>query len=260
MKRAIIIPDIHAPFHDKKSLRAVEYFMADKTQKWDYYVNLGDLMDFDQLSSFNKEKLRKLEGRNLFKDYEIANEILDRHQDILLKKNPDTEFALLEGNHEERIERLLDKEPNFQGIMEVEIRLRLKERNIRWIRCWTQRELYRIGKLYFTHGDYLSKYHAHKMVEAYGINIAYGHTHDIQNHTKTFKRDNKSQTIMGQSCGYLADPNKLDYIKNRPTNWTQAVAVAEFQDNGNFNLVVISIINHQFSYNGTLYTPKGVFK
>ena len=237
--RVIILPDLHCPFQDTKTLSAVEKFMAD--YYWDEYVNLGDLMDFDQLSSFNKEKLRKLEARRILKDYEIANEILDRHQNIIRKNNKKAKFTLLEGNHEERMERFLDKVPQFEGILEIEIGLKLKERGFKWVKSWTERELHKIGKLHFSHGDYISKYHASKMVDSYGVNMVYGHTHDVQNYTKTIM--GKDKHIMAQSMGHLANENKLDYIKNRPNNWCQAVGIAEIRPDGSFNLNLITIRN-----------------
>lgn len=249
IRRVIVLPDMHIPFEDKKSLKAVEKFIAD--YRWDDYVCLGDLLDFDQLSKFNKDNLRKLDGRRVLKDYEIANQILDRHQNIIRAKNPDCTFTLLQGNHCERIERFIDKVPSFEGILEVEIGLRLKERGFKWVRSWTNRELHRIGKLHFSHGDYVGKYHASKMIDNYGVNIAYGHTHDIQNYTKTIL--GKDKHIMAQSLGYLADESKLDYMKNRPNNWCQAIGVAFVQPNGSFNLQVITIINHKFVWEGKLY-------
>lgn len=249
--RVIILPDIHVPFEDTKTLEAVESFMADQT--FDEYVNLGDLMDFDQLSSFNKEKLRKLEARRILEDYSIANKILDKHQALIRKNNPNAKFTLIEGNHEERMERFLDKVPQFEGLLEVDFCLHLKDRGFKWVRSWTEGELHQIGKLHFSHGNYISKYHAAKMVDNYGVNIAYGHTHDIQSYIKVNMGE---ASIVGQSMGHLADVSKLDYMKNRPNNWTQAIGIAEIRKDGSFNLIVLTIINHTFSYNGKVYGPK----
>lgn len=251
IRRVLVLPDLHIPFHDLKTLSAVEKFMAD--YRWDDYVCLGDLMDFDQLSSFNKESLRKLESRRILKDYTVANEILDRHQAIIRKNNKKATFTLLEGNHDERIERYLDKVPNMEGMLEVPVGLRLKERGFKWVQSWSQREQFKIGKLYFAHGNYANQYHAAKMVNAYGVNIVYGHTHDIQNYIKTII--GKDKHIMAQSLGWLGDEDKVDYIKGKPNNWTHAIGIAEIQPDGSFNLYVIAIINHTFSFNGKVYKP-----
>lgn len=247
--KVIIIPDMHVPFHDLRTLIAVEQFMADHI--WDEYVNLGDLMDFDMISKFNVMALRKLEARRVLKDYSIANNVLDRHQAIVRSNNPNAKFTLLEGNHEFRMEMLLDKEPQFEGLLEVEPNLRLKERGFNWVRSWSRGDMYKVGKLYFHHGLYVNQYHAAKMVNQFGVNIVYGHTHDTQSFAKSIRGKNKY--IEGMSMGYLGDENKLEYMRNRPNNWCQAIGIAEFRPDGTFNLTQIKIINNTFTYNGKTY-------
>lgn len=247
--KVLIIPDLHVPSQDTKTLKVVEKFMAD--HRWDEYVNLGDLMDFDSISRFNAEMFRKLEGKRLLKEYDAANEILDRHQEIVRAKNKQAKFTLLEGNHDYRMEVLIDKAPQFEGMLEVEKNLRLPERGFKWVKSWSKGEMHQIGKLYFAHGMYITKYHAAKMAENYGINIAYGHTHDVMSYEKTTRGN--LNPIMAMSLGYLADPSKLTYMRNRPNNWSQCIGVAEIRADGNFNLTPIRIINHQFTYAGVTY-------
>lgn len=249
--RVIILPDTHIPWQDTKSLAAVENFMAD--YKWDEYVHLGDLLDFDMISKFNADLLRQLETRRILKDYDIANDFLDRHQSIVRKNNKEAKFTLLQGNHEDRMERFLDKAPQFAGLLEVETNLRLAERGVKWVRSWTDGDLHRIGKLNFSHGLYTNKYHASKMVDSFGVSVVYGHTHDSQSYGKSMRGKNK--VIKATSLGFLADENKLKYMRNRPNNWSQAFGIADIRPDGNFNLLVVDIINHQFSVNGRIYKP-----
>lgn len=247
--KAIIVPDIHVPYHDIRTLRAVEEFMAD--YEWQEYVNLGDLLDFDMISKFNAEMLRRLESRRILSDYAIANGILDRHQEIVRANNPDAKFILLEGNHEYRMEILIDKAPQFEGMLEVTKSLKLDERGFKWVKSWSKGDLYKIGKLYFHHGLYVNRYHAAKMVDQFGVNIVYGHTHDTQTHAKSIR--GKHKFIEAMSMGFLGDESKMDYMRNRPNNWCQAIGVAEFRPDGTFNLQQIKIINNQFTYNGKTY-------
>lgn len=247
--RIIVIPDTHIPFQDSKTLSVVERFMED--HRWDEWVHLGDLLDFDMISKFNAEMLRKLESRRILRDYEIANELLDRHQKIIRKNNKHAKFTLLEGNHEFRIEVLLDKAPQFEGLLEIEKNLRLQERGIKWVRSWSQSELHKTGKLHYHHGEYTGKHHASKMVDNFGVNVAYGHTHDRQ----TFERITRGDRtpIMATALGHIADVQKLGYTRNKPNNWVQCIAVVEVRKDGNFNLTPIEIVNHTFSYNGKVY-------
>lgn len=250
IRKVIILPDMHVPSHDTQTLKAVEKFMAAHT--WDEYVNLGDLMDFDMLSRFNAEMLRLLEGRRIQEDYELAGEILDRHAKILRSKNPDCLMTLLEGNHDERVERLLNKMPQFTGLLEVEHGLRLKERGIKWVRSWTKGELHKIGKMYFSHGNYINAYHAKKMVDSYGVNVYYGHTHDVMSIPKVHQ--GKDRTIEGCSLGCLCLPQP--YMRGKPDRWQQAFGVAYVQPDGHFTLYVVKIFNHKFvGPDGVLYKP-----
>lgn len=248
-KTVLIIPDLHIPYHDAAALEVVEKCMAD--HDWDEVVYLGDLLDLDEISSFNAENLRELETRRLVEDFHLANAILDRHQEIVRRNNPKAKFVLLQGNHEYRIERLLDNHPELEGLLEVQKNLHLSERKVRWVKSWSENELYAIGKLCFSHGLYINQYHAAKMVNSFGVNVVYGHTHDVMSHVKTIL--GKDKLIMAQSLGFLADEYKLRYMKKGPSNWSQAFGVAYIRPTGEFNLYPVHIINHQFTFNGKEY-------
>ena len=222
--------------------------MAD--HRWDEWIQLGDFMDFDCISKFNEEAFRNVEDKRLFLDYEKGNDILDRHQAIIRSKNKKAKFTLLEGNHEYRIERLIDKFPVLEGMVEVEKCLKLDKRKINYVRCYQKGDIYKIGKAYFHHGLYTNRYHASKMVENYGVNIYYGHTHDIQFFPKVVRGKNK--TLEGGSLGCLCEYNQ-SYIKGNPTNWQQAFAVMYVLPNGFYSLFLVKIFNNSF------VSPEGVF-
>lgn len=246
--RVLVLPDAHVPNHDVKTHKTVLNFMRDN--KFDECVDLGDFMDFDMISRFTADALRQLEGKRILKDYEIANKVLDERLEALGKK---CKYTLLQGNHDFRMEALIDRCPQFEGLLEVEKNLRLEERKIKWVPSWSKGELYTIGKLNFMHGDYVGKYHASKMIDVYGVNLIYGHTHDHQVYEKTTK-ENKFPR-MALSLGHLADPSELTYTRNRPNNWSQLIGVAEIRKDGNFTFLPIRIIDHQFSYAGRVYKP-----
>lgn len=247
--KVLIIPDLHIPYQDDKSLKVVEKFMSDNV--WDEIVYLGDILDLDMISSFNITNLRENETRRLVEDLAIANAMLDRHQKIIRSKNKKAKITILEGNHENRMERLINAAPHLEGLLELPGNLHLPERGAKWVKNWTEGELYNIGKLYFSHGLYLNRYHASKMVDVFGVNIIYGHTHDVMSFTKTTL--GKDKVHMSQSLGHLADEHKLKYMKKGPNNWCQAIGVAEIRPTGDFNLYPITIINHSFTFNGKVY-------
>jgi hypothetical protein len=136
LKTWLILPDLHVPYHDEKSLVAVERFM--QSRKWDGWLCLGDFVDLDLISHHNLTNYREKEGQRILQQYKRADEILLRHERIIRGRNPQARMIWCEGNHEYRIERLIDEHPVLEGMIEPEIVLRLKERNIEYIKSWSE--------------------------------------------------------------------------------------------------------------------------
>ena len=83
----------------------------------------------------------------------------------------------------------------------------------------------------------------------YGESIMYGHTHDLQRHTKT----NRGGTISAWSLGCLKDIEAdEDWLGGRLTNWNHAFAIVNFFKNGNFNVEVVEIIDGKTTLWGNL--------
>lgn len=249
-KKVIVLPDLQIPYHDPLALRAVEKYMAD--ERWDEYIQLGDFMDFHQLAKFSADSPEAL-SKSLAGDYAKANAILDRHQSIIRKRNPKAKFTLLLGNHEDRVRKFTEKHPQVKGLIDLEVNLHTKKRGIKVVYCYPKGEIHKVGKAYFTHGLYTSSGHAKKHVDAFGVNIFYGHVHSIDMHSKVLR--GKNRTIVGQSLGCLCRYD-LDYVGNNPTNWQQAVTTFFIRPDGHFNHYVSSLFNHRFTApNGKEYAP-----
>lgn len=243
----IVLPDLQIPYQDKKALGAVESYM--RSHKFDEWIQLGDLLDLDAISRFTKDAPRKVEGKRIKKDFEDANEFLDRHQELIRLNNPKAKFTLLAGNHEVRCEKFCDRFPMLEGLVDLENGLRLKERGIKLIRCYPNGEAYRIGTAMFTHGIYTGLNSARKHVENFGrYNIFHGHDHGLSLFSKAQWGDNS--TIMGQSMGCLCDMN-LDYVGKNPKNWVHSFGIFFFFPDGNFTHYTPRIIRGKF------YGPDG---
>jgi hypothetical protein len=241
----LALPDLHFPVEDRRSLAAVEKYAAE--YEWDKVVYLGDVMDFNCVSSHNINNLRAVEGQTLQADYDYANGVLDRHQEIF----GDAQLVMLEGNHDYRVERYIDANPRLRGSIEVAKGLRLAERGIKWVRNWSNGTVYRIGKALFTHGIYTNEHHAKKHVQRYGENTFYGHVHDVQSFSQVLYGDNS--TIVGQSLGCLCDYAQA-YMQGKPNNWQQAFGVFHFMEDGLFNYFVPRLFKHRFvSPEGKVY-------
>lgn len=247
--RVVVLSDMQIPYQDERSLNVVERYIED--HRWDELIWIGDFMDFDYLSRFNKDSPRKLEGKRMKNDYAYAGMIMDRQIAAATKKNPNCKFTLLEGNHEFRVEDTIDKFPMLEGWVEVPTGLRLAERGVRWVKSWSKGKIYKIGKANFVHGLYVNQYHAKKMVDTFGANIFYGHKHDVMCISKILK--GKDKTVVGQSLGCLCEYEQ-SYMKGRPSDWQQAFGIFYFKPNGDFTYYVPRIFKNSFiSPEGELY-------
>lgn len=247
---------MHVPNHDAETLAAVEAYISDC--KWDYYINLGDFMDWPFLHVKSKEKLREVEGERLAEHYKVGNEILDRHQEACRKHNRNCEMVLLEGNHDYRIEVLIDANPVLEGIFEPERVLEFAKRGIKYVYSHSKNELFNVGKAFFHHGLYTNKYHAAKMAAVFGVPISYAHVHDTQEYSEIKQGDDK--TIAAQSMGCLCK-YKQAYLRGRPTRWQQAIGVFWFFPDGYFQHAVIKIFKHRFvGMNGKVYDGRQIWK
>lgn len=249
LTKVIVLPDMQVPYQNDHALRVVEQYMADHT--WDYYINIGDFIDVDGISHFNKGNFRNKIGKELIKEYKVANRILDRHQEIVRKNNKNAKFHLIFGNHEERVERYLDEHPDMAGFIEVPINLKLLERGFTWTRDGHMGKSIQLGKAQFTHGLKIGVSHTVAMAREWGDNIFYGHTHDVQSYTHTTRH--KDSTRIAQSLGCLCVYD-LPYVQTTPTRWQNAFAVFYFRPDGTFNHYMINIVNDEFiSPEGKLY-------
>ena len=241
----VILPDLQWPYHDSRSVNAVLQYVNENY--WDGLLQLGDFMDWDFISRWTKDNARRIEGQRFLKEYEGANKFLDLLQSAARNKNKDAQIIILEGNHDNRIEQVIDKEPKLEGMIEMEKNLHFAERRITYWKYWTHRKPYKIGKALFIHGQYTNDAHAKKHALNFNRNLFYGHTHDRQLYTKT----TMGQSIQAESLGTLSKYD-LAYMGKKPSNWMQCFATFYFQANGNFNHYVTNVINHEFT------SPDGV--
>lgn len=245
MEKWIVFGDSHIPFEDKRTLKAIEKYIAD--EKWDGWLHLGDLLDFNEISRWLVGKPRKMKFK-LKEYYSLGTSFLDRHRKLV---GPKCKMVLLQGNHCFRIEDWLDQFPFFEGMVEVAEGLGLSERKIQWIKSWEDGKIFRKGKALFVHGKFINQYHANKMGLRFGTCVYYGHTHDVQEISQEMLGDDK--TIVGKSMGCTCAYNQK-YLKGAPTKWQQSFTVFYFFPDGHFTEQTIRIFKHRFvAPNGKVY-------
>lgn len=254
-ERWLVLPDLQIPYHDRKTLSAVEKYIADVQKSNNPFVGwlqLGDYLDFDELSRYNVGYEASIKG-DVAKSYKEGNAFLDRHQELMSISKKPYRMVLLQGNHCYRAVDFGLKHPHLASHLDYETNLNLDERGVEFVKCWETGELFRLGNAYFTHGKYVGGNHAKKMVENYGVCVYFGHTHDIMEYPKIFYGNDR--TVVGKSLGTLCEYQQ-HYLKGAPTNWQQAFSEFFVFRDGYFQELTHKIFKSRFvGMNGKVYTP-----
>ena len=243
-ERWIVLPDTHLPHHDVATLRAVEAYMAD--HEWSGWLHLGDLIDFNEISHFEAGNNRLDKVGAIHKSYAATAAFLDRHRKLI---GPKAKMVYIEGNHEARITRYLDENPEGIGLLEIPKALDLKARGIQWVPFWSEGKLFKLGNAYFCHGRSTGKNHTSRMLEKYGVCLYGGHTHTVEFSSRERWGDNK--TLEYGSLGCLCRYDQK-YLQGNPTSWQQSFSVLYLQPGGYYNIYTVRIFRSKF------ISPEGV--
>lgn len=249
-ERWIVLPDLQIPYEDKRTMEALEAYIKDVQKSNNPFVGwlqIGDMLDFDELSRWNVGYEASIKG-NLAESFERGNSFLDRHQALM---GENCKMVILQGNHDFRTVDFGLKYPSMKEFVDYEHNLNLEARGIQYVKCWETGAMYQKGNAYFTHGKFLNKYHAFKMVDTYGVCVYYGHTHDVMEFPKSTWGNDK--TLVGKSLGCLCEYEQT-YMKGSPSNWQQSFSEFFFFKDGLFQEITTKIFNHRFvGQNGKVY-------
>jgi hypothetical protein len=113
-----MIPDVQAkPGHDFKFLSRVGAYIAEKQPE--VIVQIGDFADMESLSSYDKGK-RSAEGKRYRKDIDASKRAMDALLEPIAKtKGYNPRKVLTLGNHEDRISRATNIQPELTGWMDL---------------------------------------------------------------------------------------------------------------------------------------------
>jgi len=233
-RRGIIIPDQHFPIHDDRAVNVV--LKAIDLVRPDTLINLGDVGEWESVSAwkYKGKKLPPLEYQLPFIDNEIeaVNQGLDLFDEFKIEHK-----YMLAGIHDEWLDKFVEKHPYMKDYT-FRKACKIDERGYKYL---PYNKPLKIGKVCFIHGAYTNVYHAKKHLEAYGMNIVYGHTHDIQRHTLT----KLGGTIGSWSMGCIKDMSREQnvWLRGRLHNWQHGFGIIDWFENGDFKLEVVEIIN-----------------
>jgi len=243
VKRVIVTPDKHFPFHDAPAINAL--CKTIELVKPDAYVDLGDVGEFESVShwQWRKKKRPPLEYQLPSVDKEIKE--VNKGLDIIdksLAKAKCTEKYMLEGNHDDWLNRFVEENPYLK---EYTFRkaMKLDERGYKY---YPAGKFLKIGKLYMYHGHHFAGIqHTRNHLLRLGCNIMYGHHHDLQQSSVTHVDGCKSAWSIG--CLKDMSSEKNSWLGNRQHNWSHAFAIVDFYGNGYFTVHIQQIIDGKTS-------------
>ena len=248
VRRTIVTPDKHFPTADDAAIKCVT--QAIEIIKPDMYIDLGDVGEWHGAShwQWRKKKRPPLEYQLPFINQDITdvNERMDRIDEALDKAGCKKKH-MLEGNHDDWMNRFVEEHPYLPGL-KFKDAVKLKERGYKYHKCG---DYLKIGKLAFYHGHHFAGvHHTRNHLLRLGANVMYGHHHDIQQTSVTHLDGQKS----AWSIGCLKDMSKDEnaWLGGRKHNWSHAFAVVDFYNKGLFTVHVVQIINGKTALWGEL--------
>lgn len=217
MSVTIVVPDLHAPYHDEKVWRTI--LNAIKSVKPDCVVIIGDFADCYAVSSFPKSPLRKQDLR-----YEIDQA---RKELYRLIRVSDCELWYLEGNHEFRLERYLcQRAPELYGLVSAKSLMLDGTRDVQWV---PYRSHVKLGKTVYMHDcGHAGVYAGRHTLAAVGHNVVFGHTHRggiVTDGTHDGKRH------FSLNVGWAGNLKEADYMYQiKMKDWLHGFGVVQTDD------------------------------
>lgn len=244
MRKLLICPDLHAPYHHLPSWRC--FLRVAAGWKPDGCIILGDFGDFCEVSSHPKDPKRR---QPFTQELAGVNRALDQLDAAL---GLDCWGVYLQGNHETRLERFVaDKAPVLDGVVRPwDELLYLHERGWRVV---PYKQSYQIGELRVTHDVGRAGVNAARQsLLDCGTNIIFGHTHRLISH---YQGQLYGNPHVGITSGWLGDPTAIDY-RHRDSVCRDSIhgfSVVHMLDNGVFWAQAVPVINGRAVVDGVLY-------
>lgn len=231
MKSYLVIPDLHIPYQCQLYMKLIIKIL--KFYPFSGIVQLGDALDFWQLSTYDKDPCRR---NTIGDDISEWNETLVKWASLLPRNE---EIHLLEGNHEFRLHRYVARHARdlHEIVRPMPDLLRLKERNasghvkFAWhpYQKWNSLML---GDCVLLHGFYFNQHTAMTNLKKYRCSTVSGHTHRVQYVT--------DGTHFAASLGHGSDEVKTAH-QPTPTEWTQCLGILTIDNDGKSSLEIITV-------------------
>lgn len=243
----VILPDVHAPYHDKVVWQKVLLVLESLHDKLEGVVLAGDFLDLYSLSSHNSNILADLQGVSLSEEYEKSLPLIE---DITSVVPHGCRLVYMYGNHEDRYWRYLRQGDNAklgEALKSPVEGLQLEKHGYEIIQDYKNGCFEITSKLSIIHGLWTPVHPAKKHVDAMHRSVIFGHTHRFNSY-----HDGKH---VGHNIGWLGDPSNkaFGYVSRwQIDSWVQGFAIV-YVSSQDFWIDAIPIHNKSFAYGHKVY-------
>jgi hypothetical protein len=248
----LIIPDSHAhPEHNNDRADWLGKLIVDL--KPDVVVNLGDMFDLPSFSGYDKGKAR-FHGRAYRKDLDAGLEFDDRLWAPIRKAKKRKPLSIFcEGNHEERMKRALDHQPELEGTIGFkDFQLDKNYNEIVEYKGQTPGTIEVDGITYAHYfitgvsGRNVSGEHpAYSLLTKQFQSATCGHIHTFDYSIRT---DAKGRRLHGLVAGVYQD-YESDWAGDINKLWSRGIVIKRNVEKGNYDLQWVSLEALKAEYN-----------
>jgi len=239
--RVAFISDVHLPFHNRIAVKITLDYLAD--YKPDLIILGGDIYDFLEASDFDKSPARITTLQDEFDD---GREFIKAIDSIC----PNVDFLI--GNHEDRLQRLINRNPALFKLRSLDI-ARAAELPERW-RIHPSQTHFKLGKLTALHGDIKgvkSAVHpARTLFQKLKRSCVFGHFHRFGNHLDT---NYDGEVRGGFANGHLSDVSRVTSWVTCP-DWQEGFSTISLCEDGGFAVQQRLVVNGRLIAEGKEYT------
>ena len=239
VERILLIPDTHAPYHDRFAWRAMLAF----ARAWRPHtiIHLGDWADAYAISAHDKDPHRK---QQLADEMKVVRETREEVDDLGAARK-----IITLGNHDAWLTRQLARlMPGLVDSLNIDGQIGLTENG------WSvvpYKSHARVGKLNVTHECGYSGQNATTQTgNAFGKSVAFGHTHRL---ATQFFGEITGERHVAMNCGWLGNLGSAEYATAPQKRlWSHGFGTVEMLRSGNFQPSVIPIVDRRVILHGAV--------
>lgn len=215
-------------------------------------VSIGDFLTLDCLSSWDKNNRKKMEGKRYMEEIKLGRKALDYLFSMVVKYNNmrrrhkketyKPRFVFIEGNHEYRLTRYINQNPELEGTMDVGRDLGLELMDAHWV---PYHGYFEINGIYFMHVPFNKggrpvggNYVARRALDMTNKSVVFGHTHKLVVENIHRTGGEHLQQALNVGCFFEHQP---DYVAGAPSDYWRGVCMLNNYDPQRFDLETVSL-------------------